>query len=449
MYVQHSTDGDGLQAIDKIAPNIVRFPGGNDGGFSPSGTILSSTDNLGNYFYFSTNGKLAYKAVVSGQKVSLQVTNGTQMGFETLSGYWCMDNHNVIYVLNQKSEGSQEIISLGLADPKDYNSNLKVLDRWPVPPGFVQKGPNPVFQPHGLKEKILFDHDELAGIKILYSGELAVTTRYGKVMIVDRQFKTNSIYDLGDPIFKNIAVEEDGSIYIVSYHYLWCLAWAHNSLNVSWKVAVSGQSGSTPALMGISPSDDRLVAITLNNQPAEIWLFWRHEIPSDWKGIENLDRRVAARVAVAFGGDPSQSFSSLNSLMVSGYGVLAANWTGMLPLIQAKRAGMARYDWQPASRTLELTWNNPNIWLPNSMQALSRKTQLLYAIGVEDTKSRKQYGLYGINWSDGGIAFFVPCGYMNDHSLNIEGSGIQIGPNREIITMSPWALIMFQAASVK
>jgi hypothetical protein len=417
---------------------VVRLPTESEG-FLPSGTILSLPDGRGRTSFWGTNGRVLYR-VTFGASAPPRVTvaDPTQFGYGRLSGYWVMDRDNVVYAMDSDS---QKVLAFSHQDPADVDSAIVLKRSFRVPADLVQKKPAATRVPSGLKERVMLSRDAMLGIELLYSGELCITTRFGKVMVLSRDFSRASVMDVGEPIDNSFVVDDQGGVYLSTFARVLRLQWDGSKLTKDWEVALEGRTGSTPTLMG--GSDHPLIAITLGDQPMSLVLLWRRTIPDDWSALEGQPRRVAATVKVDYGGGDKQSRQTENSLLVYGNSVIAANWTGLWPRSSRPYRGLARYDWDPQRRTLERKWLNASMWLPNSMQGMSAATGLIYGIGVEGERSR-QYGPYGVRFEGGEVAFFSPLGDYADRALNIVGSGIQVAPGRRIVTTSPFAAVIFE-----
>ena len=60
-------------------------------------------------------------------------------------------------------------------------------------------------------------------------------------------------------------------------------------------------TGATPSLMGFG-EEHRFVVITDGEPQMNMLLFWRNEIPGDWKQLPNTpDRRIAGQLPVTLG----------------------------------------------------------------------------------------------------------------------------------------------------
>jgi hypothetical protein len=435
-YCQQSTPAPGPTAAD--APQVVVLPIDNPRrGFLPTGTIVAAPDASGRTCCWGTNGKVIYAAVIAGGPPLLQVADPTLCGYDQVSGYWTMDARHVAYFLDASR---QEIIALTHAVAGDCTSGFRVVARGPLPAGFLQRQHAPVAA-MGLPERIMLRNDGLVGIKLLYSGELVVSSRYGKILVIDRDLRHPVVYDVGEPIDNSLAVDESGGIYLTTFGAVQRVRWDGRRITQDWSEPIGGRSGSTPTLMGCGANEDRLLAITAGDRPMQLILLWRDRVPVG-------AQRLAARVPVDYGDGPDAARATENSLLVHGHGVVVANWTGLFPRMQERRSGLARYDWDPARRSVTRIWANRDVSMPNSMQALSIASGLIYGVGVRAIGGADTYGMYGVRWADGAVDHFTPIGAMADRATNTVGSGIQIGPGRTIITMSPERLFLLRPAAM-
>lgn len=281
--------------------------------------------------------------------------------------------------------------------------------------------------------------EQLLGIKLLYTGELVVSTRFGKLMVIALNLTDYQLIDIGKPIDNSLAVDEQGGIYLTSFESILKYSWKNQRLTAVWQVQTNERTGSTPTLLGQSDDPEAFVAVTIHDHPMKLLLLWRNQIAPDWLGLPGYDRRVAALTPVLYGRTEEVSHFTENSLLAYGNSLVAVNFSGMLPRLQRQNPGIAKYTWNSATQQLVSNWTNPDIWIPNSMQAYSAGSQMIYAIAV----SNRQYGLIGIDWNTGRERFFTPYGDFSQREYNTIGSGLQIGPGGEIITMSPSRVVLF------
>ncbi|MEM1309355.1 MAG: hypothetical protein AAGF98_07625, partial [Cyanobacteria bacterium P01_H01_bin.153] len=285
--------------------------------------------------------------------------------------------------------------------------------------------------------------DFIRGIKMLHAGPILVTLSNAHVLVLDRSLAIIGRYTLAEgQVDNNPCVDEQDNIFVTSGEALYKLRWTGEDLRQIWRVEIDG-SGSTPTLIGGPNDPDRLVAITDRNEPMNLVLFWRDDdIPADWPGLPGQNPRLAASLPVDFGVEGQTAQPTENSLLVSGYDIMLAAWTGLLPRTQRRQdKGVSKVAWNPVTNRLETVWTNPDLWAPNSMQAMSAASNRAYLVGVEGRGRNREYGLHIIDWSTGESRYFAPLGPYRDARYNAYGSGLQIGPDGEIVIPGPLAVM--------
>jgi hypothetical protein len=297
------------------------------------------------------------------------------------------------------------------------------------------------------------------GLSILYDGNLVFTTNQGRLTVISRSFKVLATLALGagpEEISNSLAVDENNGIYVVSSAKMRKIQWNGSTVKVAWESdyqtggstravgRLGTGSGTTPSLMGTKPEDDKMVVITDGAKLMNIVLFWRDEIPANWPGLPGKDRRIAAEVPVTFGHDNAKTSTTEQSVLVRGYGAMVVNndygvstqphfnqplfvlATG-LPSFRPK--GMEKFEWNPATRTLESVWSN-QISCPNGIPTMSATSGLAYCLG------RRQFTwtVEAVSWTDGSSSFFQPLGFRPRY--NSAYSAMQIVDNKEILSGS-------------
>ncbi|MFC2027969.1 hypothetical protein ACFLU3_04715 [Chloroflexota bacterium] len=300
--------------------------------------------------------------------------------------------------------------------------------------------------------------DKIMGLVMTYDGMLAFATNYGLIGIVDRMFTEVHYLQLANGneyVFNNIAVDEDGGIYVASHKAVYRVQWTGEELTIDeskggWRaeygtgnpsqlvVQTQAGSGSTPSLMGTG-DQDKFVVITDGEELMNMVLFWRDEIPEDWEQLPNTrSRRIAAQVPVTFG-DPERkrSFSD-QSVLVQGYGAFAVNnemqqyedtvpenvLLGGEPDFQP--FGCEKFEWNAQTRKLESVWANTEISLPNAVPTMSATTNLIYSIGSRGGT----WTLEAIDWDTGESAWYYEIGDKTRH--NSAFATCEVGPNSTI-----------------
>lgn len=416
-FAQQSTRFPAITGRDRLAVDTIALDG-KLRGFTPSGTVYTEPYPSGEYVFWGTNGSAIYKVVRTPTELTFIPANKTSLGHGRGSGYWAMDRDRTMYFLDSTQDA---ILALGDRDQTDPYSEIVLRDRFDMPHRAWSGGPR---------------LDRFLGIKILYGGDLVFTTGRGTVGAVSRDFSRFTHVKLGERIRNNPTVDQQDNIYILTETRLLKFHWDGDHLREVWSVDAE-DSGSAPTLVGVGPQEDRLIAITSGSAPMQIVLLWRDEIPDNWRGLPGYDRRVAAVAPVDFGQSDLRTVGATqNSLLVHGYGLFVARWNGLFPGLRPMQPGTQKFAWDPRDRVLHSAWVNSEIYMPNSMQAMSQATGLIYGIGMRELDGRRTWVLEGMDWQTGASSFFHPLGPIGDRRYNNNGSGIQIGPDGEIITMS-------------
>jgi hypothetical protein len=244
------------------------------------------------------------------------------------------------------------------------------------------------------KDGLCSDDERIVGITLTYDGMIAFASSHALVGVVSRDFSFSTFYRIGDcneEVSNSIAADEDGGIYVVTDKAMYRINWDGKKLSLGWRAEymtgeqrggrLGGGSGSTPSLMNCG--DDRFVVITDGQKLMHMVLFWRDEIPPDWKGLEGRDRRIAAEVPVTFGFETDESYSE-QSVLVMGcsaaitnnrlglrlldylpermqpFTMLLSNFPGVAPY------GVEKFVWDGERRELKSAWANPEVSLPNA-----------------------------------------------------------------------------------
>lgn len=252
--------------------------------------------------------------------------------------------------------------------------------------------------------------EKIVGLSMTWDGMLVFATSHGLVGAVSRDFSRAYYYSFGpdEQISNSIACDEDGGIYVVTNLNMYRVQWTGTGLTTDpafggWTagyetgeasgVRLGDGSGATPTLMG-SGGDDRFVVITDAQPVMHLVLFWRDEIPADWQQIPGTkSRRIAAQVPVTFGDPYATDTLSEQSVCVRGYGALVVNNQLKVPLSNQVFSillsgvnlvapyGAEKFEWNPATRTLNSAWVNRTVSLPNGIPSMSQATNLVYDVG--------------------------------------------------------------------
>lgn len=319
--------------------------------------------------------------------------------------------------------------------------------------------------------------DKLVGITMLFDGRIAFASQLGVVGTVPREpdrmtaanlvtasingdrCATASAGDASlDQVSNSIAADEHGGIYVVTSNAMYRYDWDGKGIRRAWRsayesgaqsaVRIGAGSGSTPTLMGTGPKQDRFVVITDGAKLMHLDLFWRDEIPADWKGLPGKDRRLACEVPVTFGDPNATESQNEQSVLVRGYASVVpnnqlrnddafANLQGNAKQLAAALAGgdpdnaprgLERIDWDPETRTCRSVWANRELSLPNGIPSMSTATGLIYAIGQRGGV----WGLEGIDFATGASKLRVDTSPSPDE--NSAYAATTIGPDGAIWT---------------
>ncbi|HEX4915802.1 MAG TPA: hypothetical protein VFV51_17710, partial [Vicinamibacterales bacterium] len=184
-------------------------------------------------------------------------------------------------------------------------------------------------------------------------------------------------------------------------------------------------SGSTPTLMGTA--GQKFVVITDGADVANLVLFWRDAIPTDWQPLApGKDRRIAAEKPVNFGNANRAETKSEQSVLVSGYGAvvvsndyrnvaLLSGSTGIPVIDQMLNGlivfnsgsplhqpwGVQKFQWDTATRTLRSAWVRNDVSCPNAIPTMSEASNRFYCVGAH----LGYWTIELLDWTSGGNHF--------------------------------------------
>ncbi len=402
----------------------------------------------GSQVVWGSNSEAVYKfAIDQGEPLLIDKIAKPErvgLGNATTGAYTLVDRDGVFFV-----PGNTALNAYGHTDSGNIFSPIRLLKQFHLPADML--------------------NDPIVGINMTYDGYIALATQKGRVLVVDRGFSRYYRLDIGDgkeEVSNSIAVDEKGGIYVVTSKAMYRVQWTGSKLSLdngsgAWRAAyetgdnvfIPGRlgygSGSTPTLMGVG-QQDKFVVITDGQAVTHMVLFWRDAIPANWQPIApGKDRRIAAELAVDYG-DPERALSaSEQSVLVRGYGaVVVSNDYGVtFPFYTAHPVlrnlfngivvyfsnlpwvaphGVEKFEWNPATRQLEVAWVNNKISCPNGIPAMSASSNLMYCVG----QRRSVWNIEALDWSTGEAVFYQPM--KNSATYNSFYAATQIGPNKSI-----------------
>ncbi len=407
-------------------------------GFASAPVVLSFSPKYpkgGRVIWASTVGvtgeilKIDPETVTVIDKYIPQLEEGAGPGANSVSGaYNLVDADNRLHVGKATS-----LEVYGDTVPGRRQSSIALLRRFDLP------------------ARALCGDDQLVGLTMTYDGYIAFATENGVVGVVPRQPKRMNNKHLrtfslngkdcaggrdgeNETVSNSIAADENGGIYVVTSHAMYRLAWNGKRLSPRWRSVYEGAggsgggrlgagSGSTPSLMGTGPRDDRFAVITDGQELMHLVLMWRDKIPHGWKPIrKGADRRIACEIPVTFGDKSAERSLSEQSVLVRDYSAVVVNnlmnadpVLGQLPpqlapysqllsgLPGNEPRGIERFDWNPKTKTCDVTWSNPDVAIPNGIPTMSSATGLIYGIGSRDGV----WTLEGLDWDSGDVELTV------------------------------------------
>ncbi|MCW3040238.1 MAG: Gamma-glutamyltranspeptidase [Solirubrobacterales bacterium] len=405
------------------------------------------------------DGRYVYKVDVQSGRVisSFGVLNdGRLPGAGGVSGaYNVLDRDNHLIVGRGRS-----FDVYGDATPGDRFSPVARLGQFTLP-GDALCGPD----------------DTLVGITMLFDGRIAFASALGVVGTIPREPERMTAANLVttslngdrcatataqdsnlDQVSNSIAADERGGIFVVTSKAMYRVDWDGTALRRTWRapyasgshsaVRIGEGSGSTPTLMGTSPTQDRFVVITDGQELVHLDLFWRDQIPTDWRGLPGKDRRLACEVPITFGDPGATTTQNEQSVLVRGYASVIPNnqlrddsafrdLPGNARQIAAALAGgdpgnaphgVERIDWDPKTRTCAPRWANRRVSLPNGIPSMSTASGLMYGIGQRDGI----WGLEGLDFATGESRLRIDTSASPDQ--NSAYAATTIGPDGAIWT---------------
>lgn len=324
---------------------------------------------------------------------------------------------------------------------------------------FSDAQPNSRFSSIALQQRLTLpdtffcsNTDTIVGLGLTYDDHIVFATEQAVVGILPRQQRLSSNQlqrivlsptqceapnEISETISNNIAIDEEGGIFVVTSKATVRVQWSEGILSTAWRTPYKSSdtalsalrlgpgSGSTPSLMGTGQESEKFVVITDGQPLMHLLLLWRDQIPSDWEALApDLDRRIACQIPVRFGDPEATSSLSEQSVLVHNYATIIVNnqlkqeqayWQLFPAFIRTSFAagrggwpdvapyGIERIDWNPETRTCATKWVNKSLSIPNGIPTMSTATGLFYGIGQRDGV----WGLEAVNFATGESRFFV------------------------------------------
>ena len=284
-------------------------------------------------------------------------------------------------------------------------------------------------------------------MNMTYDGWIVVPTEAGWLVAVSQDLKQSRLIRLTNPtgestetqrvgygwVRNSIAIDKDGGIYVASRNHMHKVIWDGDQFSTdpakgAWIEPylndTGAGTGATPSLMGFG-DEDQFVVITDGNELMNVVLFWRNEIPEDWKELPGApSRRIAGMMPATIGPLNLKAVQTEQSVVVAGYGAFVVNNTpnnipdgsprqlhglmvgplGSNPMYQP--FGVQKFEWDPEARELKSAWVNTGVSSPNGVPYVSLGTNHVYFIGARNNK----WTLEALNWDTGKSTFHYVIG---------------------------------------
>ena len=256
----------------------------------------------------------------------------------------------------------------------------------------------------------------MIGINVTPDGWLIAVTIDGTLIAIAPDLSEGQYHNLeGERIWNSVAIDDDAGIYLAGskrMHKLiwtgggfsdreedgaWSLDYAIGELDASLR-AERG-TGTTPALMGGEADKDQFVVVADAADVNNLMFLWRDDIPDDWEQLPGTNsRRIAGILPVDFSDPELDNSYSENSATIFEYGAVLGNNQvktneAMRMPVQLKMKdpartpyGVQKFQWNAASRELEVAWTRADVSSPNSTPVVAMENRQLHVVGLKDGK---------------------------------------------------------------
>lgn len=266
------------------------------------------------------------------------------------------------------------------------------------------------------------------GINISYDGYI-VASLSGVVAVVSRDLATVHLAPLpGEAIDNGLALDEAGGIYVVTSEYMRKIIWTGSTLSTdpadgAWKARypyakdkpalwLSRGAGATPTLMGFGPNEDHLVVLSDAGDPVKFSAFWRDEIPTDARQLDEGDdpARLADAIEIGFPvattiewspqvlGDRVLTFASdfpdpilTNPEQAMQLTLLSLGYTRQAP------RGAQCFRWDATRRRFTSQWLYTDRTMSWTLSPVSAASNAVYL----NTLENGEYRIVGLDWDTG------------------------------------------------
>lgn len=398
--------------------------------------------------------------------------------------YYLLSADNVLYV-----GGKNSILAYADVDPTDQKSKIFLKKEWQKPAEIV---------------------GGFNSMNMTYDGWLVSLTDDGWVVLINRDMTEYHTLQLtgaevavawnqqmlddghrpgaANWVRNGPAIDKDGNIFLPSLQHMHKIVWdgeklSKNPADGAWVEPYSNNgdinvtfdnitdpttgkpftfenvnvgSGATASLMGFD-DEDQFVVITDGDEVMNMVLFWRNEIPENWKQLPNApSRRIAGMLRADIGQDDKVAVQTEQSVVVGGYGAFVVNNAPASKPIEkvpdGAYIGMAghhpdftphgvqKFEWDPKAQALKEAWVNSEVSSVNSVPLVSNGSNMVYTVGARDGK----WTLEALDWSTGESAFHYVTGSIR---YNTQYSGVLIDQEGRIMHTTIWGILRYETLS--
>lgn len=310
----------------------------------------------------------------------------------------------------------------------------------------------------------------LVGMNMTYDGWFMLISNDGYLVAVSRELKKVVTFNIANMIAgldkvnvrNSVAIDQYGGLFVATDNYMIKVIWNGKKFMTSknegaWAVEYPNGthlgSGSTPSLMGFD-DEDQFVVITDGDEHMGVALFWRNDIPQDWKSpIGVMNPRFAGYLKTSMT-VLEKGTQTEQSVIVNGYGAMVVNNTppsrpawysggdtllvGWLGHHDAyKPYGVEKFEWDPQAQQFESRWVNMDVSSLNAAPTMAAGSNMAYTVGTRGGK----YTVEGIDLTTGETARTWVLGGSRFNSLY---AGILIDENGKLHYTSLWGKVRLE-----
>ncbi|MEH6569503.1 MAG: hypothetical protein V7709_10525 [Halioglobus sp.] len=395
--------------------------------------------------------------------------------------YYLLSSDNVLFV-----GGKDSILAYADVDPANQQSGIELKAEWKKP-AEVTGGFNSMNMTYDGWLISITDDGWVVLIKQDFSEYHTLQLTGAEIAPTWNQFMLDTGHSQGAATWmrNGPAIDEDGNIFVPSLQHMHKIVWDGEKLSKdpadgAWVEPYGNEgtitvtfddvidpsigepftfnnanvgSGATASLMGYG-DEDKFVVITDGSEVMNMVLFWRGDIPDDWKQLPNApSRRIAGMLRADIGRDDALAVQTEQSVVVGGYGAFVVNNApANKPIKQAPDGayvglaghhpdftphGMQKFEWDPNTRALREDWVNTEVSSVNSVPIVSNDANLVYTVGARDGK----WALEAIDWDTGESAFHYVTGSTR---YNTQFSGVLMDQEGRILHTTIHGIVRYE-----